>query len=124
MKNQGESATTGDGDVFISTMAELTNTMVVLTTNAAPPSNVTNYWDPGNLFASPGSGGSTLARDHSITNWWHSGSTNLLWSPYADYAVFAGTAGTVTLDAVVTADGITFSNSGYTITGILPKSLV
>ena len=80
-----------DVDVFNGTLTQLTNTLVVGKSLPAPPANVTNYWDPGNTFASPGSGG-TGTWDTSTSDWWHSGSSNVIWSTAGDYAIFAGRA--------------------------------
>jgi autotransporter-associated beta strand protein len=73
------------------------------------------YWDPGFENADPGSGGNG-SWDNSTTNWWLSGTGDVVWST-GDYAVFASTAGTVTLGANVSADGLTFDTAGYVITG-------
>lgn len=110
--------TTGvvDEDVFDGTATQLTNTLVIGKAVPPPPSNVTNFWDPSNKDASPGSGGSGTW-DNSTSNWWLSGTGDIVWSAAGDYAIFAGTSGTVTLGASVAADSITFSNGGYVITG-------
>jgi autotransporter-associated beta strand protein len=106
-----------DEDVFNGTAAQF-QALVIGNTNAAPPyapSGVTLYWDPSGKKASPGSGG-TGNWDTSSTNWWMSGSTNVIFSPSGDYAVFSGAPGTVTLVSA-TADGLTFDTNGYTIGG-------
>jgi autotransporter-associated beta strand protein len=105
-----------DEDVFDGTATGLTNTLMIGFLTPPPPSGVTNNWDPAFADASPGSGGSGTW-DNSTTNWWHSGSGDIAWSTGGDYAVFAGTAGTVTLGASVGADRMTFNTAGYTVGG-------
>ena len=105
---------TVDEDVFDGTASQLTNTLVIGKAIAAPPSGVTVYWDPGLKDASPGSGG-TGTWDNSSTNWWLSGTGEVVWSAAGDYAIFAGTGATVTLGADVGADGLTFDTPGYVI---------
>jgi autotransporter-associated beta strand protein len=106
--------TTGavDQDVFDGTAAQLTNSLVIGKANAS----MTNDWDPGANHAAPGSGG-TGTWDNSTANWWVSGSADSAWSTVGNYAVFGGTAGTVTLGATVCAYGLTFETPGYIITG-------
>jgi fibronectin-binding autotransporter adhesin len=110
--------TTGvvDEDVFNGTAAALTNLLVIGKATAPPPAGATVYWDPGDKNASPGSGG-TGTWDTTTSDWWLSGTGEVAWSAGGDYAVFAGTAGTVTLGALVSADGITFNTAGYNING-------
>ena len=69
----------------------------------ATGSGGTGVWNLGNLFWSNNSS-DTL------------GPYNQPWSN-GDNAIFAGTAGTVTLGAPITANAITFNTSGYTISG-------
>jgi fibronectin-binding autotransporter adhesin len=107
---------TCDEDVFNGTATAFTNTLVMGKLSALPPSGVTNLWDPGHKDASPGTGGNGTW-DNSTTNWWLTGTGDISWSTAGDYAVFAGTSGTVTLGASVAADSLTFSNGGYVITG-------
>ncbi len=74
------------------------------------------YWDATNpITNSPGSGGAGTWNTTS-TNWWVSGSADAVWANN-NIANFAGTAGTVTLGSAVTANGLTFATSGYTISG-------
>ena len=112
-----------DEDVFNGTLTAMTNALIIGHQTAPPPSSITNYWDPSGLKASPGSGGNGTW-DNSTADWWHSGSSNIAWSTAGDYAIFAGTAGTVTLGASVAAYSLTFSNGGYTIAGSSTLSLV
>jgi fibronectin-binding autotransporter adhesin len=62
--------------------------------------------------------GGTGTWDTTNARWTADGTT---WSPWvnstSDTAVFAGTAGTVTLGTGITAGGLTFDTTGYTITG-------
>jgi fibronectin-binding autotransporter adhesin len=110
------SSNPGDADVFNGTATQLTNTLVIGKAIPAPPSGVTVYWDPSFKDASPGSGGAGTW-DNSSTNWWLSGTVDVVWSAAGDYAVFAGTAATVTLGADVGADGLAFNTPGYVIAG-------
>jgi autotransporter-associated beta strand protein len=76
------------------------------------------YWDATSpIHASPGAGGTgnwnTTAGN---TVWWVSGSSDSIWAN-GNSANFAGTAGTVTVNTAVTADGITFTTAGYTLAG-------
>jgi len=109
----------GDSDVFNGTTNQFIQMFVVGNTNAPTPyapAGATVYWDPGAKKASPGTGG-TGSWDTSTTNWWYSGTSNVVYSPSGDYATFAGTNGTVTLATSLSADGLTFSTSGYTVSG-------
>ena len=72
-------------------------------------------WDQ----AGSGALGGTGTWDTSATNWWN-GTADTNWATNTvtgDTAVFAGTAGTVTLGAAINALGLQFTTSGYTITG-------
>src|SRR5579862_4732959 len=74
------------------------------------------YWDATNpITNSPGSGG-TGNWSTSTADWWVSGSADSVWANN-NIANFAGTAGTVTLTGAVTANGLTFTTSGYTVAG-------
>ncbi len=65
-------------------------------------------------FGPSGAGGSGTW-DNAAANWFD-GSTAVPWASGA-VALFGGTAGTVTASGTVAASGITFSTSGYTMTG-------
>jgi fibronectin-binding autotransporter adhesin len=55
--------------------------------------------------------------DTTTSNWFN-GTSDVAWSNTTpDSAVFAGTAGTVTLAEAITAADLTFTTAGYTITG-------
>jgi fibronectin-binding autotransporter adhesin len=110
--------TTGvvDEDVFNGTAAALTNTLVIGKATASGGAGATVYWDPGDKNASPGSGGAGTW-DTTTSDWWLSGTGDTAWSAGGDYAVFAGTAGTVSLGTLVSADGITFNTPGYVVSG-------
>jgi fibronectin-binding autotransporter adhesin len=108
-----------DVDAFNGTASQLTQFIIGASTNAPTPyapAGTTLYWDPLAERASPGSGG-TGSWDTATADWWLGGSTNAVWSPSGDYAVLAGTAGTVTVANSITADGLTFDTAGYTIGG-------
>ena len=74
------------------------------------------YWDPGHSASGTGSGGNG-AWDTSTANWFN-GISDVTWSNTdGPVAVFAGSAGTVTLGTGITASGLTFNTTGYTVTG-------
>jgi GH25 family lysozyme M1 (1,4-beta-N-acetylmuramidase) len=107
----------GDSDVFNGTMQQFLQTYLIGGPAPTAPGGATLYWDPGALKASPGSGG-TGNWDLSTADWWYSGTSNWIWSSSGDDPVFAGTAGTVTLNVTpLSCDSITFTTAGYTITG-------
>ncbi|HVM51102.1 MAG TPA: LamG-like jellyroll fold domain-containing protein [Candidatus Acidoferrum sp.] len=70
------------------------------------------YWDPGFTHTSPGSGG-TGTWDPTTPNWFL-GSADAAW-PNDGLAVFAGSAGTVTLGAGMNANGLTFATANYNV---------
>jgi len=69
------------------------------------------YWDVSQTGGA-GSGG-TGSWDSSTVDWYN-GSLDVTW-PVNNVAFFEGTAGTVTLNASETADGLTFTTPGYSI---------
>ncbi len=73
-----------------------------------------SYWGPVALNASPGSGGTGTWS--TAANWWVSGTGDTTWTT-GNIAYFEGTAGTVTLGAAETADGLTFTTPNYTLSG-------
>jgi fibronectin-binding autotransporter adhesin len=60
-------------------------------------------------------GGGTGTWDTSHANWFN-GSAAVPWTQGSS-AIFAGTAGTLTVGAPITVQNMTFSTDGYTITG-------
>ena len=119
-----------DEDVFNGNATQFTNTLIIGHSSGSHacrrhPQGVTNFWDPGKLNASPGSGGSG-SWDITTSNWWHTGLGDIDWSTAGDYAVFAGTAGTVTLGASVNANSQRHLQqpTGYTIGRGEPTQLV
>ena len=75
----------------------------------------TLYWDPSQTASGTGSGG-TGTWDTSTANWFN-GTSDVAWTnAYDPVAVFAGSAGTVTLGTGITASSAHFSTSGYTVT--------
>lgn len=92
--------------------------LLVLAAFFAGPGSATaqtnEFWDPGNLDASPGSGGPGTWS--TGTNWWVSGIGDTTWTD-GNIANFAGTNGTVTLGAAANVAGLVFSTSNYTISG-------
>jgi autotransporter-associated beta strand protein len=111
-----------DHDVFNGTKAQMLTAMLAVSTGFPAPAGTTLYWDPSLKKASPGSGG-TGSWDLSTADWWYSGSSNVFWSPSGNNAVFAGTAGTVTLNTSVSAGNLTFSTAGYTLAGTATLTL-
>ena len=74
-------------------------------------------WDPGHTPATPSGGAGTW--DLTSANW-SNGTSDVAWSDTtgtADIAVFSGTAGTVTLSTNLGALGLSFTMTGYTISG-------
>ncbi len=77
------------------------------------------YWDANGTDASSGSGvngGGSGSWDSSTSDWWVGGNVDTTWPTANNNAYFAGTAGTVTLTASETVNGLIFSTAGYTIT--------
>ncbi|MCX6850548.1 MAG: autotransporter-associated beta strand repeat-containing protein [Verrucomicrobia bacterium] len=86
-----------------------------------PLQAATLYWDQdstalGNVTTGGGLGG-TGTWDITSPNWWNGVATDAAWINGTDIAIFTGTAGTVTLGGPITAGGLTFNSSGYTIAG-------
>ncbi len=79
------------------------------------------YWDndataAGNATTGAGLGG-TGTWDIATSNWWDGVSVDQAWPNSTDTAIFTGTAGAVTLGAPISAGGLTFNSSGYSILG-------
>src|SRR6476646_6671638 len=70
-------------------------------------------WDPAGTGPVVSGGSGTW---DSTSNFWWNGTSDTAWTD-GNAAVFAGTAGTVTLAGPVSATGLTFSTTGYTLTG-------
>lgn len=81
----------------------------------------TLYWDgdstaAGNATNGAGLGGSGLW-DTTTLNWWNT-TGNVVWpGTFADTAIFAGAAGTVTLDGTLHAGSLVFTSSDYNLDG-------
>ena len=80
------------------------------------------FWDGGVAdIAGDGNGasaGGTGTWNTTLLNWDAGASPHVAWNnSNNDTAVFAGTAGTVTLGTGITAGGLTFNTNGYIITG-------
>ncbi len=86
---------------------------ISVTFNGAPPPSATDYYWTGDGLALGGTGtwNNALAR-WSATN---SPITPIVWDS-SKKAIFAGTAGTVTVDTVSANAGIQFSTTGYSLT--------
>ncbi|WP_456015062.1 autotransporter-associated beta strand repeat-containing protein [Methylorubrum populi] len=82
------------------------------------------YWNgtttSGSTGPVAGGDGTWSATSGGVTNWTNAGGTNRVASDPAKTAIFAGTAGTVSVDnsqGTVQAKGLKFVTSGYTIGG-------
>ena len=74
------------------------------------------FWDGPNTVQTGTVSGGTGTWDNTTTNWTNAtGNTNSAWNS-GGFAVFEGTAGTVTLAAGVTMSGLQFVTTGYQIT--------
>lgn len=75
------------------------------------------YWDA--LQAKSGTGGGGTGNWNTTSLHWYpgSGSSDLAWnnSGFVNTAAFAGTAGTVTLTAAISANKLVFASGGYTV---------
>lgn len=105
-----------DVDVFDGTAAQFAANLIIGNTNPTASPSMSIYWDPQAKNASPGSGGSQTWQLYS-NNWWWSGHGDVAESISGNAAIFAGTAGTVTLGADVGANSLTFNTPGYIIAG-------
>ena len=86
---------------------------------AAPTLAADKYWD---VNGGAGGSGGTGTWDTSLTLW--NAANDGVAGPFTawnntniDNAIFAGTAGTVTLGTGITANTLTFNTNGYTLTG-------
>jgi len=84
-------------------------------------SATTLYWDadgsPSGNTAEGSNIGGDGSWDASANRWWDGAATDATWNNGTPaIAVFAGTTGTVALVSPVTARGLTFNTTGYTIT--------
>lgn len=77
-----------------------------------PAANLT--WEADGSTAGA-SGGAGLWNTSALL--WNNAGTMSAWTNTGHVAVFGGTAGTVTLESAVTAAGLTFNSSGYTLAG-------
>lgn len=78
-------------------------------------------WDPGLTGGSTGgSGGNGTWNLNSSANWWNS-TSDVPWTDNStwgnDTAIFAGNAGTVTLNTSLSSSNLQFTTSGYTLSG-------
>ncbi len=72
-------------------------------------------WDPNQSNGTNLGGSGTW---DTSSNDWFNGTSDVAWSnAYDPVAVFAGSAGTVTLGTGITASSLNFNTSGYTVTG-------
>lgn len=83
-------------------------------------------WDGSDTSASDAQGGTGTWDANATANWWD-GSGNVVWPAAGgsdDDAVFAGTGGNVTLGSAISANDLTFSSSGYVISGSSVLTLI
>jgi fibronectin-binding autotransporter adhesin len=90
----------------------------------------TLYWDPdavpaGNDTGSGAGLGGTGTWDTTALNWFDGVSSDAAWSNGGDDAVFTGASGTVTVDAAINAQSISFPNTtgSYTLTNTINGSI-
>ncbi len=90
-------------------------TALAVASACSPPALAASLqWDPNG--ATPGIGGSGTWNTSSL--FWFNGSGLQSWNNASlDDAVFAGTAGTVTLGGAIVVHNLSFSTTGYTVTG-------
>lgn len=86
------------------------------------------WWDGGSSdIAGNGNGASAGGAgtwNTTLTNWDAGASAMVAWNnANLNTAVFGGTAGTVTINAPVSAGGLTFTTAGYTVAGTSPNIL-
>ena len=74
-------------------------------------------WDGSDTTTSGAQGGNGIWNT-SLLNWWD-GATDVVWpgSGSDNDAIFASTAGTVTLGSAITANDLTFNTTGYILSG-------
>ena len=84
------------------------------------------YWDGDGVTGNNNADGTGLGNlgggpftwDTTNAFWWNGVNPDTLWNNAAsNTAIFTGIAGTVTLSEAITAGGLTFKTSGYTLTG-------
>ncbi len=98
-------------------------TPALMMTLFSPAQAQNRFWDGGTAnIAGNGNGasaGGTGNWNTTLTNWDQgSGLAMVAWNnANLNTAVFAGTAGTVTINAPVSAGGLTFTTTGYTLAG-------
>lgn len=97
--------------------------MVVAGSLPVTPARAGSFvWDTAPGVAGPGDGtvtGGSGTWDTTTANWTTDAGVNnvVFGNTTSDIAIFGGVAGTVTLGAPVTLNGITFSSTGYSIAG-------
>ncbi|GJE37731.1 beta strand repeat-containing protein [Methylobacterium persicinum] len=114
------SSITGGGGRTLSVSLDTTHKLLLLTVSAPPP-----YWN-GNTTSGATTavvgGDGTWKTDPAVTNWTNEGGTSHDAYGANKAPIFAGTAGTVTIDSAsgaspVSVKGLTFKVDGYTIKG-------
>lgn len=105
---------------FLQNMVRFVTVLFVFAIYAATMANAqTLNWDPGLTGGSSGGGAGTW--NLNTTANWYNGTADVFWldnsAGGSNAAVFAGTAGTVTLNSSLSASNLQFTSSGYTISG-------
>ena len=77
------------------------------------PATAQSYWDPGLTDSGTGGGGTGTWGTNTLANWYN-GSADVAWTS-GSIAYFETSPGTVTLTNNQTANGLTFTVSGYTL---------
>jgi fibronectin-binding autotransporter adhesin len=97
--------------------------VVVSTLIFALPAGAQVTWDADPVTSGPQDGSGVWSTSGADANWWN-GSADVAWpnltTSSATFGAGSGTAGTVTVNSTVTANGITFDSPGsgtYTLTG-------
>ncbi|WP_233506436.1 autotransporter-associated beta strand repeat-containing protein [Comamonas sp. AG1104] len=96
------------GDLLVQTLGNQVNVVV-----SAPNTNL-RFWDGSQTIANGTVDGGTGTWTAGGTNWTNSyGTVNQTWA--GDFAVFQGTAGTVTVDGTQLFTGLQFTTNGYSL---------
>jgi autotransporter-associated beta strand protein len=94
----------------IAALRLVTSVIAVIVISEPLAEAATLAWNPA------GAGGGTGTWNTSATDWDNGGSAVAWNNANSDTASFGGTAGTVTLGEAITAGGLTFTTTGYTVT--------
>lgn len=97
-------------------------TLAVFALSASRTVAADRYWDGGSVDiavnGNSASAGGVGTWNTALLNWDEGASPHVAWvNTNNDVSIFSGTAGTVTLGTAVTAGGLQFNVTGYTISG-------